>query len=137
MNKQILVLFEGWSVSDEAIRYAHALAQRIEGKLILLLLLHAHAPSTDDDSLSERCHAFLRAQIDSVDDDTVEIEQHVRIGDPWSEFCKFVAVAERFHMAIWASGTGLVNGRPVASHWVSRIQGELGCPVVTAHRRSR
>ncbi len=137
MSTQILVLFEGWSASEEAVRYAHALAQRIDGKLILLLLLHADKPYTKEAAaLTTRCQAFLRDQVDGFDD-AVETERHVRIGDPWSEFCKFAATAGRFHMAVWASGTGLVNGRPVASHWVSRIQGELGCPVVTAHRRSR
>jgi hypothetical protein len=138
MSKHILVLLEGWGASDEALRYAHALAQRTEGKLVLLLLLRASAPAgSETESLTARCDAFLRAQIGGIDDRTVDIERHVRIGDPWSEFCKFVATAERFHMAVWASETGFVGGRPIASHWASRVQRELGCPVVTTHRRSQ
>jgi len=137
MNKQILVLIEGWSVSDEAVRYAHALAQRIEGRLVLLLLLHAHPSSHEAATeVSTRGDVFLRDLIDPFDD-AVAIDPHVRIGDPWSEFCKFVATTDPFHMAVWASETGLVNGRPSVGHWVSRIQGELGCPLVTAQRRTR
>jgi nucleotide-binding universal stress UspA family protein len=137
MNKHILVLFEGWSVADEAVRYAHALAQRMRGKLSLLLLLSSHEQLSDAELLEARGEELLREQVEGVDDQSVEIERFVRIGDPWSEFCKFVATAGRFHMVVWASEAGLTNGRPVASHWASRIHGELGCPVVTAHRRSR
>ena len=136
MDKHILVLFDGWSMADEALRYAHALAERLHARLHLLLLL----PSQDPDgtaALFARGHDALRTLADPIDDHTVDVDRQVRIGDPWSEFCKFVATSARFDMVVWASETGLSNGRPSPSHWASRIQAEVGCPVVTAQRRLR
>ncbi len=134
------MLVEGREASDEALRYSRAVARRLGGELDLLLLLPLDLDPRRDGAALQRqgrrlAEAWCRRGVPG--DPPVRI--HVRAGDPWSEFCKFAALAgSGFQLVVWATGGGRADGRVgwPSGHWASRIQAELSCPVVLAQHRT-
>lgn len=138
MNERILVLIEGWQARGGALRYARALAERVDACLVVLQLLSPDlSPDRDTENLRRQGEDALPRIIAPLEGGPVPVEANVRAGDPWSEFCKFVATRRRFEMVIWACDKGLHTDRTgwVAGHWAGRIQEELACTVVVAHQR--
>ena len=140
MSKRILALSTGFELSDEALEYASALTRRLEGALILLMLLPLDIDGdAKGEELGRRGNEMLRQRLDELVIGDNDCEGHVRIGDPWSELCKFAALNGPFQMVVWASDSELTRERATrgGDHWARQIQRGLNCPVVTAKRRHR
>jgi nucleotide-binding universal stress UspA family protein len=137
-DRRILVLCEGWDVRRAALQYAGALAQRTGSELVLLMLLPISMdPSHDIEALREQSRERLHDQITALAGTPRFAEHHVRVGDPWSELCKYLATSGRFQMVVWA-GEHTPSERPSAwpaDHWLSRVQRELGFTVIVAKQR--
>ena len=137
-GKRILVLFDGLTVRQEIVQYAIALAQRIDARITLLMLLPNDFQSGDgiEDPVSHG-QQVLRTQTEEIPENNIEREIHVRIGDPRSEFYKFMASHRTFHTAIWGGDENILDHGSSRSsdHWIITIKNDLYCPVVTPKKR--
>jgi len=133
-SKRILVIFEGLNPRPEAVQYSLALAQRIDAKITFLVLLPNE--SAGDDPIA-RGEEVLRKEADSIAAAGVEAEFQIRIGDPRSEFYKFMASRPSFHTAIWGGDEKVLEhgGARMSDHWVSAVGNELYCPLVAPRKR--
>ena len=138
MSRRILALSEGLGVSGEALSYADALSRRMEGALVLLMLLPLDLdPARSEASLTRRGEALLTQRLEELALEASAVERHVLAGDPWSELCKFAALHGPFQIVVWASqpdSEGAQTGWSTGQ-WLVQIREALGCPVITAQRR--
>ena len=138
MRRGILVLSDELELSDEALGHAAAVTQRTEGTLVLLLLLSPSLrPDRDEEALERSGRELLEQCVLGTLREVERVEAHVRLGDPWSELCKFAALRGPFLTAVWGSRKGLSEWRRgwPSGHWANRIHKLLSCPVVTVRRR--
>ena len=136
--KRILVLLEGLAVRQEVIQYAVALAQRINARITLLMLLpnEAGAGSAGVDPVGQG-EIILEQETKRLAGSGVPVQYEVIRGDPRSELIKFMATNLSFDTAVW--GGDPVALRPGSSHlpdhWISTIGKQLACPLVAPTRR--
>lgn len=142
MNKlqRILALFEELTIHPETIQYSVALAQRIDAWITLLMLLSIdREPGRLVDDLAQRGELMLRREVIGIVRFGIEAEFHVRIGDPRSEFYKFMASRPSYDTVIWGGDESALmhsSGR-TKGHWIASISKDLCCPLVTPKKRVR
>jgi nucleotide-binding universal stress UspA family protein len=132
VEKRILVAFEGRELSSEAIAYSRELAQRMNGELVLLLVRSRDEEDRRDGDAAGRLRRVARELSASGLPTSVE----VRVGDPRSEFLKFVVTQPSFLAVVWGGAEealATTSRRP--AHWISLVGEELGCPLVSMHRK--
>jgi hypothetical protein len=134
-TKRILVILESLDLRKETIQYTMALAERIEGEITLLLLLPNHPDS--ESQIADRGRGLLRKEVEAISGKGIEAKYELRIGDPRSEFFKFMASHPSFHTAIWGGNENVLTGASgrSADHWVATIQNDLNCPLVISKKK--
>ncbi|RJO73122.1 MAG: hypothetical protein C4523_02070 [Myxococcales bacterium] len=138
-RSKIIVFFEDLEIRQEAVHYAAALAKRTNAELIFLLLLRYDSdPSENPDSLRQKYRDVLRHHLLQMMKDDPPPMVEVRVGDPRSEFYKFMTAYSSFEAAVWGGNEYAVSSRAgrAAAHWLAQIENELECPVVVPRRRA-
>jgi len=145
MDRKILVITDGLALKEEAFKYAEGLAKRIDALVVILMLLEpgegdgrlrgdmelAGAQSQAIESLMEYVNELERAG--------VEAEPWLRIGDPASEFLKFLAGVGRFQAIIWGGNGAVIQekSRGKQSHWLFKVKDHLDCPLLAPERKDK
>ncbi len=124
--------FEGPEPSGEAIAYSRELAHRMSGQLVLLRLLSRQDGQPRGGNAAGRLRSLARRLSASGLPTSVE----VRVGDPRSELLKFMVTAPSPLAVVWGGEEkALVDTARRPAHWISLVRDELGCPLVTMHRK--
>ena len=136
--KRVLVLFENLQVRREPVQYATALAERIGARVVLLMLLPSDfGNGRHGADLQHKGELVLAEEAKTMVQLGIENERVVRIGDPKSEFYKFLASRPSFQTVVWGGDENVLarsSGR-TTDHWVSAIHNDLYCPLVIPRKR--
>jgi nucleotide-binding universal stress UspA family protein len=139
MFRDILIVFDGQRICQEALTYARELAIRMDARVSFLMLVRMsflgrvlmdakrRALSRIEDraarQLSESAQAFIQQGID--------VHTAFRIGEPAQELLKFLAVRAPFQAVIWGSTPAL----PGKGHWIGRASASMECPMLCVSRK--
>jgi hypothetical protein len=137
-RKTIVVLFEDNQVREEVVRYASALARRMNARVNLVMLRPAAGPSRkgESDAGGAGARALERAAA-RVAEDGIPVRCDLLTGDPRSELIKYAATRPSFQAAVWGGDPAVVprGSGPSPSHWIAGVYHELHCPLVTPAKR--
>ncbi len=137
-NKIIVVIFEDLNIREVAVHYAAVLAQRINAKIIFLLLMEYNSDSKDElELLKQKYKDIILKRIREIIDNNIPVQAKVVVGDRRSEFYKFMASHRSFHTAVWGGDENAAmekTGRS-ARHWMVHIKDELPCPLVIPKKK--
>jgi len=114
---------------------------------MLLLILHP-TPSKNagsKESISEEMEMekegrdALGRHIASIIREGIKVTAEVRIGDPYSEFLKFLAQNSSFQAVVWGSADPFSRGKPskIEDHWLGKVQAMIECPLVVPSQKSK
>ncbi len=137
--RQIVVLFEDLEVRQEAIHFAVGLAERTGTELLFLLLLQNDSPNRNDsERLRKNYQQVLGHHIESIIKNDVPLSIVVRVGDPLSEFYKFMTEHPSFDTAVWGGNEHVLRTRTGlrTGHWLAQVEQELECPLVIPKRKT-
>lgn len=139
MIRDILIIFDGQEICQEALTYAREFAVRMDSRVAFLMLIQMsftgrafldskrNALSRAEDQaaqlLSRTAEAFIQHNI--------EISSAFRVGDPAQELLKFLADRPPFQAIIWGSTPDL----PGKGHWIGRVTGNMECPLITVSKK--
>ena len=144
MFRNILLVFEEELILPEALVYVRKFAMRIDAKVTLLIIVPMSfvgrtliGPKRNTirnieirmgKRLSECLEPFIR--------EGIEVNSALKIGDPAQELMKFLADRPPFQSIVWGSGQELPDkGRGPGRHWITKVMGNLECPLLTVSRR--
>jgi len=137
MSRKILVVFDSLNIPQEVVRYAIGLAKRTEAELTLFLILYLNLQNSQNSLLEEAKwknlgrKALLPAIFD-IRQAGVQVTEEISVGDPSSEFLKFIARNYPFQTIIWGGSKNLLESRSHkgGGHWLMQIKNNLNCPLV-------
>ncbi|RJR26651.1 MAG: universal stress protein [Desulfobacteraceae bacterium] len=146
MFQRLLVIFENEKVCPQALDFAMGLALRMDSEVTLLMLMEMafleksllgakratlmEMEKRMAKKLSQWGNEFLKKGI--------TLSTAIRVGSPPEEFLKFLAERPPFQSIVWGSGEDLQeSGQAAKIHWLSRVAGNLECPVVTVGRKKQ
>jgi hypothetical protein len=138
------MIFESDTPSPEAVQYSSELAKRMDGELVMLRLAGTGIPDVDE----PRRIAGTGTGIPDVDEPRriagrlagsgLSTRVEARQGDPRSELLKFMATEPSFMAVVWGGPDDIIlDPGKATSHWLAGQGGEIGCPLVTMHRKLR
>ncbi len=132
-SRRILVLLDTIAVRQEVIRYAVALARRMDAEVTLLLLIPLRAdPEQDEGAAVARGRRVMARQAEKMAAAGVSATWEVIEGEPRSELLKFMALHPSFLALVWGGDPAVI--RPGAArriaHWLPEVRGDLNCPLV-------
>ena len=146
MRRKILVLFEAVNIRKEVIRYSTGLAKRTDSDITVLIILHPNFRKdpdpkdemSGDTDLKRACREALEAYIIDIEREGVRVTTEVCIGDPSSEFLKFLAKNPPFQTVVWGGVDKDVKGKSskIEDHWLGRAKNIIHCPLVVPLSRS-
>ena len=132
-NKIIVVIFEDLNIREVAVHYAAVLAQRINARIMFLLLMEYNLDSKDElELLKQKYKDIILKRVCEIIGNNIPAQAEVLIGDRRSGFYKFMASHRSFHTAVWGGDENAAmekTGRS-ARHWMAHIKNELPCPLV-------
>lgn len=147
---RIAVFMEDLKVQPAAVRYAAALARRMNAGLHVLLLIDpvedrrdARKPAQERLPDAARLRTEYRLAVERslrpLVGKRVPFVVEVLLGDRTSEFLKYMAGNPVFHTAVWGgSERALYHGRTRGRRpWVAGIAKELSCPFVVPRATTR
>ena len=143
MLRKILVLFETVNIRKEVVRYSTGLAKRTDSDLMFLIILNPNTwqssgskydTSLKNSDLEKAGKEAIKPYILEIEQEGVKVTSEVCIGDPPSEFLKFMAKNAPFQTVIWG-GMNPEEGksRKMEGHWLRRVQNMIDCPLVVPH----
>ncbi len=138
-HRKIIVLFEDLEVRKEAVLFAVGLAKRTNAEILFLLLLKFDSLSAEDsDRLKTQYRDVLGHHLENLVGTLVPSSIVVKIGDPLSEFYKFMSDYSSFESAVWGGNEHTVKVRSGlwTGHWLSQVEKVLGCPVLIPKRKA-
>ncbi|MCP4646578.1 MAG: hypothetical protein GY852_02435, partial [bacterium] len=129
MQRRILTLLDSLEVREEVTAYSIQLAQRMEAKLQLLMLLRYEGlpekDSSEDmltsyDEICKEGERVLQGYLEMIRRANVQVDGTVCQGDPASELLKFLAKSQTFQAVVWGGNEKLFRNRrmPVRTHWL-------------------
>ncbi len=140
MFRDILLIFDGQKICQEALTYAKELSSRMDARVSFLMLIRMsflgrvfmdakrRALSRIEDNaprlLSDAAEAFVQQGI--------EVRSAFRIGEPGQELLKFLAVHAPFQAVIWGSTPEL----PGRGHWIVRTTASMECPLLCVNKKA-
>lgn len=146
MIRKILVLFDTIDIRKEVVRYAIGLAKRTDSALMLLIILHPNFWKKSDPEeamlgqgeLEKAANEALAPHISGIIREGVKVSAEVRIGDPHSEFLKFLAQNASFQTIVWGGAEPLIKAKSpkTEDHWLGRAKSIIDCPLVVPSLRS-
>lgn len=144
MFRNILLVIENDDVYEESLLYTRELALRIDARVTVLMIVPMSFQGRTTIGpkrsalkqievkagkvLSQCSERFIKRGI--------EVGSALKIGDPGTEFMKFLANRPAFQAIVWGSGYDLpdkVKGNQY--HWLSRLVVNLECPLLTVSKR--
>lgn len=134
MRERIIVLFDSESMRRESLQYSIELAKRMNSDLVLLVIISFESERNASDRIEpllkrgQQAKASLRENTENIKNAGIYVETAVRIGNPRSEFVKYLAEAGRFEIIVWGGEPNLMKKK---DHWLSRMKDILESPVVT------
>ncbi len=148
-RKTILILLDDIRATEEILVYARGLAGRMDADIHFLMLLrpdlqagnsdgNTASMATTIDSLVERGESALSRYVENIKLAKPEMEAvqgTVSVGDPASEFLKFLAANPVPHCVVWGGDRSIfVSGRlkKHSGHWLARVEDSIPCPVVAS-----
>jgi hypothetical protein len=144
MPGHVLLLLDSIAIREEAIHYAIELAARTDGALVLLIALPVEAAarvSSGSDWAGELA-AAVQAELGSHETAAraagVALAAVLRVGDQPSEVLKYLAGANDVRTVVWGGAPDAMgrNGQTRSTHWLSRIERAVDCPLVVPRRRA-
>ena len=141
--KKNLLVFENEKVCREALTYARELALRMDSEITFLMLVEISFPGRSFlgskrnvlHVLEERVGRMLSDFSSQFLKDGIETGMALRVGDPASEFLKFLAERDPFQAVIWGSGDELPDRKFPRGHWLSKVITTLECPLLTVRNK--
>ena len=138
-RRKIIVFFEDLEIRKEAVHFATGLAKRTNAEILFLLLLKFDSMSVEEsDRLMMQYRGVLEHHLENLVGTLVPSSIIVRIGDPLSEFYKFMSDYSSFDSAVWGGNEHTVKVRSGlwTGHWLAQVEKELGCPVLIPKRKA-
>lgn len=134
-----MVLSDCPAVREEAIKYAIGLAGRLDAFVVLLFVLSRDEGASSPEARAEYETAGQSAKAfhERIERAGLSVESEIRLGEPASEFLKFLAGVGMFQAIVWGGGEEVIgrSGRPARSHWLEKVRGLLECPVVAPSKK--
>ncbi len=142
MDRKILVITDDLTVKEEAFKYAEGLAKRIDALVVILMLLESGDEQGKVGGAGEgegRAIETLMQYVNELERAGVEAEPWLRIGDPASEFLKFLAGVGSFQAMIWGGNGAVLQEKPRGkkSHWLFKIKDHLDSPLLAPAWKER
>lgn len=138
MQTRVMLVFDDLAPTHEALVYSVELAHRMGSTLVLLMLLSEdvmHRTSVgrgDSGRLGDDVEGSFAACVARARVVEVPVENELRIGDPSSEFMKFLAETRPVHTIVWGGDGKAVRrtARTAKVHWFARMRDRVDLPVV-------
>ncbi len=141
MFQDILIVFDGLTVSPETLSYARELALRMDARVTLLMLAQmSFVGRTVLDSkrsalsqMEDRAAQLLTQSAEPFIQQGREVRSAFRVGDPAQEMLKFLADRPPFQAIVWGSTLDL----PPKGHWIGRVSSHMECPLITVSKKEK
>lgn len=139
MFRDILITFDYQKRCVEAIDYGREFAQRMDARVTFLMLVPMSFKGrtligTKRNALKKIEQSAARQLIqfsESFIQQGIEVSSACKVGEPAQEFLKFLADRPPFQAIIWGSSPEL----PARGHWLTRIVGQMECPLLTVSKK--
>jgi len=139
MFRDILIIFEGQKICQEALTYAKELSSRMDARVSFLMLIKMSflgrffldAKRRTLSRIEDRAARLLSESTESFVQQGIEIRSAFRIGEPAQELLKFLAVHAPFQAVIWGSSPEL----PGRGHWIGRAAASMECPLLCVSKK--
>lgn len=134
MRDRIILLFDSGSMRRESLQYSIELAKRMNSDLVLLVIISFEGGRNASNRIEpllkrgQQAKASLREHTETIKNAGISVETAVRIGNPRSEFVKYLAESGRFEIIVWGGDPNLMKKK---DHWLARMKDILESPVVT------
>ncbi len=139
---KVVLLFDHLHARTEAIRYGVEFSARMESVLVLLMLLHLDGEGAGSNQgnghLSASVEQAFAPHVAMARRAGVPVELILRVGDPFSEFMKYLAETRTVHTIVWAGDRKVLHQkqRGESPHWLVRIRDAVDLPVVSPSRKA-
>lgn len=148
-RKTILVLSDDIHLTEGIPAYARGLAERIDADIHFLMLLRPDLQARDSngdiasmaataEELAARGERMLARYLEDIQIGKPDIgvpKATVKVGDPASEFLKFLAANPVPHCVVWGGGKDIFASGKLkkhSGHWLARVEDNIMCPVVAS-----
>jgi len=139
MFRDILIIFDGQKICQEALTYARELSSRMDARVSFLMLIKMSflghffldAKRRALSSIEDKAAHLLSETTESFVQQGIEIRSAFRIGEPSQELLKFLAVHAPFQAVIWGSAPEL----PGRGHWIGRASASMECPLLCVSKK--
>ncbi len=141
MVDKIVVVFDSHFLRAEAARYAIELAKRTNSAIFFLVILEGDNIENDGRRRNAAQDFMARAQetilryMNTARQTGIEVETEIRVGEPSSEFIKFLAEFKKIKSIVWGGSTDIANQALNSSHWLGKMKDLLDCPIVVPKPR--
>lgn len=138
MMRKTIILFDSFTIRDEAVQYSIELARRTDSDLIFLMLLASETGDNDPkgsdvfEKLKTQVSEALGKHMEQAEQAGVSVGAVVRSGDPQSELMKFLAGASSIQTIVWGGMRDLPDkgSNQKKAHWLVKAKDLVECPVV-------
>lgn len=139
MIRDILIVFDGIEICQEALAYAKEFALRMDARVTFLMLVqmsfvgrsYLGAKRTAMSRVEDQAAQLLTHSAEAFIQQGIEISSAFRVGEPAQELLKFLAVRPPFQAIIWGSTPEL----PAKGHWITRASVNMECPLLTVSKK--
>jgi nucleotide-binding universal stress UspA family protein len=139
MFRRILIVFDNQNPCPESLHYARDFALRMDARVTVLMLvpmsfvgrIFLGSQRKALARIENRAEQILTRAIADFILQGTEVASALKVGEPSQELLKFLADRPPFQAIIWGSGPDL----PGKGHWITRVSGNLECPLLTVSRK--
>ena len=139
MFRDILIIFDGQKICQEALTYAKELSNRMDARVSFLMLINMSflgrffldAKRRALNSIEDHAARLLSDATEAFVQQGIEVRSAFRIGEPAQELLKFLAVHAPFQAVIWGSTPEL----PGRGHWIGRASASMECPLLCVSKK--
>ncbi len=141
MFQDILIVFDGLTVSPETLSYARELALRMDARVTFLMLAQMRfmertvleSKRSTLSRMEDQAAQLLTRAAEPFIQQGLEVRSAFRVGDPAQEMLKFLADRPPFQVVVWGSSMDL----PPKGHWIGRVSGHMECPLITVSKKEK
>ena len=136
MVEKIVVVFDSFSVRAEAVKHAIELAKRTNASIFFLVILDTNSRDFHSDpesfarEIKKRTQEAIVQHMNAARQSGIDAETEVRVGDPSSEFIKFLANFKKIKSVIWGGSADIANKAQHRNHWLTKMKDLLKCPII-------
>lgn len=128
MERKILLVSDSLEIREEVLNYALNFAERIDSLVVALFLLKRGECENEMNNFTK----ILGLYQQKFAGENVYFEGWVRVGNPLSEFLKFIAGTGSYQAIIWG-GKEEINFKKSSSvneHWLKKAAILAHCPLL-------